>query len=122
MGYRIKIELAGLPRMANSSGRSSHWRALHQEAKKWQQTVVFKVGIFKPAIPLKRARLTLIRFSSMEPDYDGLVRGFKSIIDGFILAKVLENDRLSNTGAWNCHWERCPKDQGKIIAIVEDWV
>ena len=123
MSYRLKLELDGLPRMANIQSGKSHWRHGHAEAKRWQQYVVAKVPYFaKPQKPLERARLTLIRFSSSEPDFDGLVRGFKSVVDGLVMAGVLANDKLSNTGQWNCHWEKAPPKKGRILVLVEEWV
>lgn len=119
--YRLKLELEGLPAMANPSGRSSHWRVADNERKKWQQLVAAKVPFFaKPARPLERAKLTLIRFSSVEPDFDGLVRGFKSIVDGLVIARVLANDRISNTGIWNCFWEKTSPKQGRVVVLVEE--
>ncbi len=107
--------------MANASGRSRHWRVGQQEALRWRQLVVAKVGfIGKPIKPLDRARLTLIRFSSSMPDFDGLVRGFKNVVDGLVDAGVLANDKLENTGAWNCHWEKTSPKAGRIIVIVEE--
>lgn len=120
MTYRIQLELMGLPRMANPSGSSTHWRYADQERKKWQTYVaaaVLKSG--RPPKPLERAKLTLVRFSSVEPDFDGLVRGMKSIVDGLVYSGVLENDRLSNTGPWNCFWEKCAPKRGRVLVIVE---
>lgn len=123
MSYRLILDLEGLPKMANhGSGASTHWRHAHKEAQYWQTYVAAKVGVFKPAKPLKRAKLTLIRFSSVEPDFDGLTRGFKSVVDGLIKAGVLENDKISNTGVWNCFWEKVGPKKGRIKVIVEEWV
>lgn len=121
MAYRLKIELEGLPRMSNL-GNKSHWRYAHAEAMRWQTAVVSKVGIFKPLKPLKKAKLTLIRFSAVAPDYDGLVRGFKCVVDGLVRAGVLEDDKLENTGQWNCHWEKTSRAHGRILILVDEWV
>ena len=108
--------------MANL-GNKSHWRHADKERRYWQQYVVAKIPYYaKPLKPLKKVRLTLVRFSSVEPDFDGLVRGMKSIVDGLVLAGVLENDRLSNTGQWNCHWEKAAPKKGRIIVLVEEWI
>lgn len=123
MSYRLILDLEGLPKMANhGSGASTHWRFAHSETMYWQTAVKLKVGILKPEKPLAKAKLTLIRYSSTEPDFDGLVRGFKAVVDGLVKAGVLENDRISNTGVWNCFWEKTGPKQGRIKIIVEEWI
>lgn len=118
--YRLKFEILGLPRMANL-GNKSHWRHADNERKKWQAYVAAQVlRNGRPPSPLRKAKLTLIRFSSVEPDFDGLVRGMKSVVDGLVISGVLENDKLSNTGPWNCHWEKAKPKCGRILVIVED--
>lgn len=121
MPYELIFEIPGLPKMANASGaRSTHWRYADAERKRWQLFVTRAIHSNRPPEPLKRAHLTLWRFSSVEPDYDGLVRGFKSVVDGLRMAGVLAEDRLSNTGAWDCRWERCKPKQGKIrVRVIE---
>jgi hypothetical protein len=49
-----------------------------KEAAKWKQAVqlICRPG-HKPQLPLARAKLTLTRHSSMEPDFDGLVSSSK---------------------------------------------
>ena len=121
MSYILRFQLLGLPRMANIHDGKSHWRYADQERKKWQSAVeaeVLQAG--KPFAPLKRAKLTLIRFSSVEPDFDGLVRGMKSIVDGLVRSGVLEDDKLSNTGPWNCLWEKTLPKAGRVVVIVEE--
>lgn len=121
MTYVIQFELPGLPKMANPSGaRSTHWRFADAERKRWQDYVILATCYGRPPKPLDRVHLTLTRFSSSEPDYDGLVRGFKSVVDGLRLAGILAEDRLSNTGAWECHWVRCKRLEGKIRVRVEE--
>jgi hypothetical protein len=118
--YRLYFELEGLPAMANIKSGKSHWRHAHKEATRWQHLVWAAVSNKRPIAPLQRVRLTLTRFSSVEPDYDGLTRGFKSIVDGLVKAGVLANDKLSNTGAWNCYWHKAPRGKGKVLIIVEE--
>jgi hypothetical protein len=109
--------------MANIPSGKSHWRHAHNEAKKWKQWVADAVLAAggPPRTPLVRYRLALARFSSSEPDYDGLVRGFKVLIDGLREAGVLKDDKLSNTGPWACRWYRCkPKEGRMFVSVVED--
>lgn len=119
MSYVLEIEIMGLPKMANSSGaKSTHWRYAHAEATKWKKLVWAACISKKPPAPLETYRLTLTRYSSIMPDYDGLVRGFKHAVDGLKLAGVILDDRLSNSGPWDCRWEKAPQGQGRVAIRV----
>jgi Holliday junction resolvase RusA-like endonuclease len=118
--YRLEFEIRDLPKMANIESGKSHWRYAEREVKKWRNLVWLTVRSKKPPEPLVRVKLTLIRFSSSEPDYDGLVRGFKSVVDGLRVCGVLKDDRLKNTGPWDCHWQYAPRGKGFIrVTVVE---
>lgn len=120
MTYSLSFELLGLPRMANL-GDKSHWRHADRERKVWQTHVaaaVLRGG--RPPKPLTRAHLVLTRFSATPPDFDGLVRGFKSVVDGLVVAGVLADDKLENTGNWDCRWVKAKPKQGKISVVVTE--
>lgn len=108
--------------MTNPSGRSTHWRLKHAEAKHWKKEVAIAVACKQPPAPLERARLTLVRYSSVSPDPDGLVSGFKHVIDGLRDAGVIANDRWENIGMPNYLWEKCAPKAGRIMVIVEEVV
>lgn len=117
-----EITIPGLPKMANPSGaKSTHWRYAHQESQKWKSLVAVATAGKRPKEPLKRFRLSMTRYSSVEPDYDGLVRGFKHVVDGLKACGIIEDDKLSNScGAWQCYWTKCKPKEGKIhIFVVE---
>jgi hypothetical protein len=117
--YKLTFEIPGLPRMTNPSGKSnSHW-VRYNEAKKWKAMVGLIVASKRPPTPLEKAKLTLTRFSSVSPDPDGLVSGFKHVIDGLREAGVLANDRYSNIGMPDYRWEKAKQKQGKIKVTVE---
>jgi len=122
MTYRLELEIPGLPKMANPSGaRSTHWRYAKQEAEKWITTVTALVGAKRPAKPLVKFALILTRYSSVQPDYDGLVRGFKHVVDGLKHAGVIADDRLRNTGPWTCAWIACKPKEGRVrVVVIED--
>lgn len=120
MTYRLSFELTGLPRMQNPSGRGQHWRTIAGERKQWK-TLVWAAAQGKlPRVPLARFTLTLVRVSSVQCDYDGLVSGFKAIVDGLREARVIADDKIANTGAWRCSWEKCKPGQGKVRVTVEE--
>lgn len=115
---RIYFEIDGLPRRTNNMGRD--WPARAAEAKRWQD-LVRRALLFcaKPRRPLLKAKLTLTRYSSQCPDFDGLVSGFKHVIDGLRAAKVLANDKIDNIGQPAYRWVKAKPRQGKISVLVE---
>jgi hypothetical protein len=56
----------------------------------------------------------LTRLSSTEPDFDGLVSGFKVILDSLIKCGVLEDDNPKVIGHPTYAWEKCKKGEGRI--------
>lgn len=118
--YRLEIELPILPKMTNRRG-SSHWRGIHAERKAVKLAVKMAIRKHKtPPRPLVKAHLTLTRYSSVAPDPDGLVSGFKAVIDSLVECGVIENDRFTNIGMPTFLWEKSPPKQGKISVVVEE--
>lgn len=74
----------------------------------------------QPAAPLEKAKLTLERHSSVEPDFDGLVSSFKFIIDGLVDCGVLIGDKTSVIGRPDYQWVKASPKKGKIVVIVEE--
>ena len=97
-----------------------HWRVKHAHAMKWKLAVSLACHRFKPPQPLNRAVLTLIRASSAEPDTDGLISGFKHIVDGLVECGVLANDRPSNIGIPDYRWEKCAPKRGHVRIKIEE--
>src|SRR4051812_26626759 len=121
MTYSLHFSLPGLPRMTNhGSGKSTHWRTVQRDAKLWKSAVALIVGAKRPPAPLQKARLTLTRHSSVSPDPDGLVSGFKRVIDGLVESGVLANDRYENIGMPDYRWVKAKVRQGKIEVRVDE--
>ena len=119
LSYRLSFEMMTLPQMTNRRG-SSHWRRIHSErllVKSWVANILKTHQM--PKAPLSHAKLTLTRYSSVSPDPDGLVSGFKSVIDALVECGVLENDRFTNIGMPDFRWEKAPRGKGKITVEVE---
>jgi len=108
--------------MTNPSGRKMHWAVLAKENRHWKAMVNLMVCGHRPKAPLKRARLTLTRFSSVSPDSDGLVSGFKRIIDGLVASGVLENDRYENIGMPQYLWQKEAPGRGRVHIKIEEIV
>ncbi len=119
--YVLEFVITALPKMTNRRC-SSHWRYKKMEADMWKVLVVGLVAARKPKVPLKQARLTLTRMSSVTPDPDGLVSGFKHVLDSLILAGIIENDRFTNIGMPNYQWAHAKPRAGGIQVRVEEVV
>lgn len=118
-----EFEIQGLPKIVlNSRG---HWRKKHRENTKWKVLVISSIASLRlneqerAALPLKRASLCLTRYSSNEPDFDGLVSSFKHVIDGLKEAGVIVDDKMSVIGQPKYFWLYAKPKQGKIKVRIE---
>lgn len=118
--YTLEFTIAGLPKMSNQLLRG-HWRAKLGHTKEWKRRVATAVALaVKPRESLTTASITLTRCSATEPDFDGLVSGFKPVIDGLVECGVLAGDKQSNIGQPTYRWERAKARQGMIkVEVVE---
>lgn len=119
MRFHLEFLIPMLPKTYNQVERM-HLFARRTYVKEIHEIVWAKVGGKKPPQPLPRARLTLTRFSSVEPDSDGLVSSFKHVIDGLVECGVLVNDRFSNIGMPDYRWSKVKPKQGAIHVVVEE--
>lgn len=119
MGYSLEFTLEGLPKLGNTWVRTNHF-ALRRESQTWKDMVAFSTIGKRPKLPLSKARVEFKRYSSVEPDYDGLVISFKAIMDGIVESGVLIDDKLSVTGPWDVSWEKCKPGKGKIWARISE--
>ena len=120
MSYSIEFVILGLPKMSNQLLRG-HWRVKHAHATNWKKYTRRAVELngALPAQPLVSAALRLVRVSSNEPDFDGLVSGFKPIIDGLVECGVLLNDKPSCIKS-EYLWERGPRGKGSVRVQVRE--
>lgn len=102
--------------MAN--GSHGHWRTRYHAERKWLAMTLLAIAGKKPSSPLEKVRCEFVRFSSSEPDFDGLVHGFKPIRDALVKGGVVVNDKPSNMEAKYC-WEKASPKCGKVKVIVE---
>ena len=111
--YKLIINLDGLPKMTNQLGRM-HWRKKSKEANGWKDTIKYHCFRKEPIEPLKKVRIVCTRFSAKEPDYDGLVSGFKHCLDGLKLAKIIFDDKPSVIVHSQYKWVKTSPSCGKI--------
>lgn len=96
-----------------------HYMAVFQERKKWKNAVYYEFYKHRPDKPLERARVTLTRCSSRQGDFDNLVSGFKAILDGLVMGKIILDDKVDVIGSPIFLWEKAKNKEGKIRIRVE---
>lgn len=112
-----EFSIEDLPHMTNKiAGR--HWAAKAKERVKWGRLVQHecsRLGI--SGIGLTTATITFTRHSSKEPDFDGLVSGFKAITDSLKGCGVIVDDKPSVIGQSRFIWCYRPTKQGGMVTV-----
>ena len=114
----IKLEIKDLPKMPNMVLRK-HWTVIKKESDKWHRLVKLFLRHHVPKEPFKKAKLTLTRHSTREPDYDGLVGSFKWVVDGLVKAGVIIDDKYSVIGQSEYKWIKSKKIDQRIEVTIE---
>ncbi len=120
--YYLSLTLIGLPKRFNQ-GQGAHWSVRHRESQKWHKRLMGKMilsRISPPARPLAKAHVTLIRYSSRAPDYDGLVQSFKPVMDALKKCLIISDDNMKVIGRPDYRWECAKQNEGKIEIIVQE--
>lgn len=115
----MTLDIPGLPPLNSADGLS--WSGRRQLRQKWVghvRNAVLEAG--RPAEPMTKARVTITRFSSSEPDSDNLYFGAKFLLDGLVAARVIADDKPSVIGMPVCAWEYAPRGQGRVRIVVEE--
>lgn len=113
------MKVLGLPKPMNAT-MGAFWRARHANSKKWRRITADTTLLHgRPRRPLSKAKLTLARYSSVCPDFDGLVSSFKPVIDGLVDAGIIAGDKMDVIGAPTYQWFKAPPKEGYITIIVE---
>lgn len=117
--YKLDVTIDGLPKRVNQlSGRQ--WYAKNNEKNLWLEKLHYLTQYNRPQNPIRRARLTCIRYSSTCPDYDGLVSSFKHVIDSLVTLDILEDDSMDHIGMPEFMWAKTTRGKGKIQIVLEE--
>ena len=111
----LHIHIDGLPKMAN--GGHGHWRTDHTAKKKWKTLVARELVGLAPPKPWPWVRVVFTRHSSVEPDYDGLVHGFKPLRDALVKYGFVVDDKNMNMEAVY-KWEKAPRGLGHVTLDI----
>jgi Holliday junction resolvase RusA-like endonuclease len=122
MSFVLEFEIEGLPKMTNTM--RVHWRVIQKERKLWKERV--RLAVLNNQLngarqfkPLTRAEVSITRFSSRQPDFDGMVSAGKSLLDGLVEAQVLIDDSQQVIGQPKYYWEQSRPGKGKVRVRVE---
>lgn len=114
--YKLDLTLHSLPESLNK-GLRAHRMKYQQKNKMWDLLIFGMVRQKLPAQPLTKARLTIVRHSWRQLDYDGLVGSLKPIVDALVDAGVLADDTYAVTGPWVVTQEFRPKKEGPLLTV-----
>jgi len=117
-GLAIHFTLQGLPKLLNASS-GSHYRAVAAERRKWKLLVKQITLGQVPPEPWRRAEVTVTRYSARCPDYDGLVSGAKSVIDGLTEAGIILDDSMHHIGMPQFRWAKAKPGEGRVEVQVD---
>ena len=120
--FTLDFEALGLPKTFNQIAKKSCVRLKQGEKAFWARSVGKASCGRRPLGALRKAKLILTRFSSVCPDYDGLVSSFKFVIDALVLHHVIKDDSMKIIGMPDFRWEYAPPTEGKIRVEVFELV
>ena len=103
------------------SNARAHWREKHKDTKRWDNIIRCKVPLNqRPHVPLKKAQLTLVRCSSVCPDWDNLANSWKHVVDSLVTNKILSDDSFKVIGMPKFTWEKARPTEGKIVIEIRE--
>lgn len=113
----MSFEVYRLPKLPNEMLRRNFW-TVKREKDYWHKTVKKAVEGWNNK-SLEKAKITLTRHSSREPDFDGLCGSFKFCLDGLVKAGVILDDKVSVIGQPTYLWVKASPGMGKIEIKIE---
>ncbi len=119
MSYTAKFIHHSLPHPVNVVERMP-WQQKRRYVRELKAEIAYLLIGKKPKEPLFEAKLTLVRCSSSEPDFDGLVSSFKYVVDTLKDCGVIVDDKMRNIGQSSYQWEYAPPKKGMIIVVIEE--
>lgn len=116
--YHQTVEIYDLPKLFNRLSKTSFWDYKEQQ-QKWLKLIWIAFNGKKPKSPLTKAKISMTRCSSKEPDVDGLMSGMKYPLDGLVKNDILIDDKPSIV-SFQALWRKAPQKEGKLIIEIEE--
>lgn len=118
-GDALRVIILGKPpKLPNRFGRT--WLSRHGERKRWERMVNHALNDFRYwDDPLTKAKLTLVRYSSRQPDEDNLMASWKPVIDALVSYGVIEDDNPKVIVELVSKWRKCKRNEVRIEIVIE---
>ena len=115
--YYLKLELTNLPTSLNKKLRwGAKWKNV-SENRFWDNEIRFLTLRKLPPVPLKRAKLKIVKHFWRTMDFDGFVGSMKPVVDALVSAGILEDDSWKVLQAWEVDQVFRPKKNGPLLQI-----
>jgi len=114
----LHLKIPYLPPL-NTAHTRRHWAVAHKERHRIDDLVLAALPRGARSMRLQRARIRLVRHSSVEPDFENMALGFKGLIDSLVSLGVLVDDGprvLEREYAW----EYAPRGKGQVSVSVAE--
>lgn len=115
--YKLDLTFHSFPKSLNKALRTNRFKANAQN-KGWDLLVFGMVARKRPASPLKKAHIRIVRHFYRTLDYDGLVGSMKPVVDALVSAGVLESDSWNVLGVWDVTQEFRTKKEGPLLTVT----
>ena len=116
-GFRLSVEMAGLPPM-NSASNLSRWKKMELK-NLWQNRMRIAIGNQGPRVPLATARVWITYFGSQALDYDNMLYGCKHLLDSLEKFRGIKNDGPKYIGIPVVRWQRAKRKDARTLVFVE---
>lgn len=120
MGLRLEFVIHNVPMSLNEALRS-HWSKNSKESKAIHAEMAYFLKRHIPKTPIKKAKVTLWRYSSGRLDRDNKFFTCKYILDNLVKLKVLENDTEESVVHIEVNQMKIKKGEPKrIVCLLEE--
>lgn len=116
---KLEFEINHLPSLTNRLA-TMHW------AKRMRENQLFlahMIALIPVKFRNKRAAhvksITYTRYSSQQPDFDGLAASFKGIQDCIVKLGIIEDDNPKVIEASHYKWVKAKRNEGKVHVRID---
>jgi hypothetical protein len=115
--FSLSFTLSVLPLTLNEM-MGKHWRTRHSNFDLIHNLIAVVTRRKKPAEPIKKARITVTRYSSGTLDRDNMYFTFKPIIDGLVMAGIIIDDGFDQVKELNPIQVKIKRNEPKKVDVL----